>query len=84
MITISFLASLEELRAGVYVGNYSARTREMVREQVGAWSESGDAAMILQAPADQGYEFKTAGTNPRMPMDFDGVKLVRFYPERQF
>ncbi|MTH95101.1 type I-E CRISPR-associated endoribonuclease Cas2 [Roseibium sp. RKSG952] len=76
-------AWLVELRAGVYAGNYSARTREMIWEQVVAGLENGDAVMVWQAPADQGYEFKTAGTNRRMPVDFDGLKLVRFYPEKQ-
>ena len=75
-------AWLVEVRAGVYVGDYSVRTREMIWDQVLAGHEKGDAVMIWQAPTDQGYDFATAGTNRRMPVDFDGLKLVSFFPEK--
>lgn len=63
-------AWLVELRAGVYVGNYSARTREMIWEQVLGGLEQGDAIMVWKAPTDQGYDFRTAGRNRRMPGRF--------------
>lgn len=69
-----------EVRAGVYVGNYSARTRDMIWEQVLSGIEEGDGVMIWKAPTDQGYEFKTIGRNRRMPVDFDGLNLVSFFP----
>lgn len=71
---------LLEIRAGVYVGDYSARTRERIWDQVCAYIEDGDAVMVWKAPTDQGYEFATIGSNRRMPVDFDGLKLVKFYP----
>jgi CRISPR-associated protein Cas2 len=71
---------LLEVRAGVFVGDYSARTRERIWAQVEAWIEDGDAVMIWDAPTDQGFDFATVGTNRRMPVDFDGLKLVSFYP----
>lgn len=74
-------AWLVELRAGVYVGGYSARTREMIWEQVVSGLEMGDAVMVWKAPADQGYDFRTLGQNRRMPVDFDGLKLVSFSPD---
>lgn len=74
-------AWLVEVRAGVYVGNYSARTRQMIWEQVEAGIENGDGVMIWRAPTDQGYEFLTIGRNRRMPVDFDGLKLVSFFPK---
>lgn len=74
-------AWLVEIRAGVYVGNYSARTREMIWDQVLTGLETGDAVMVWKSPTDQGYDFKTAGKNRRMPVDFDGLKLVSFYPD---
>lgn len=77
-------AWLVEIRAGVYVGNYSRRTREMIWEQVLlGLGPLGDAVMVWHAPNDQGYEFLTAGQNRRMPVDFDGLKLVSFYPEEE-
>jgi CRISPR-associated protein Cas2 len=74
-------AWLLEVRAGVYVGDYSARTREMIWEQVVAFVEDGDAVMVWKAPTDQGFDFATHGKNRRMPEDFDGLKLVRFLPK---
>lgn len=75
-------AWLVELRAGVYVGDYSVRTREMIWDQVLAGIGDGDAVMVWRASTDQGYDFRTHGHNRRMPVDFDGLKLVSFFPER--
>ncbi|MBZ0128725.1 MAG: type I-E CRISPR-associated endoribonuclease Cas2 [Rhodobacteraceae bacterium] len=74
-------AWLLEVRAGVYVGNYSARTRSRIWDQVVAAIGEGDAVMIWRAPTDQGYDFATVGQNRRMPVDFDGLKLVAFAPK---
>jgi len=71
---------LLEVRAGVFVGSYSARTRERIWAQVEAWIGDGDAVMVWDAPTDQGFDFATVGTNRRMPVDFDGLKLVSFFP----
>lgn len=73
-------AWLLEVRAGVYVGDYAARTRERIWEQVVTGIDEGDAVIIWKAPTDQGYDFATHGKNRRMPVDFDGLKLVSFLP----
>ncbi len=73
-------AWLLEVRAGVFVGEYSMRTRDRIWEQVTEYLDGGDAVMIWTAPTDQGFDFRTAGTNRRMPVDFDGLKLVAFAP----
>lgn len=75
-------AWLLEVRAGVYVGDYSARTRERIWDQVTAHIEAGDAVMAWKAPTDQGFDFVTVGQNRRMPVDFDGLKLVSFFPAK--
>ncbi len=74
-------AWLLEVRAGVYVGDYSARTREMIWDQVVSFIDAGDAVMVWKAPTDQGFAFRTHGRNRRMPVDFDGLTLVSFLPE---
>ena len=74
-------AWLLEVRAGVYVGDYTVRTRERIWEQVETGLEDGDAVMIWKASTDQGYDFATLGRNRRMPVDFDGLTLVSFLPE---
>ena len=71
---------LLEIRAGVYVGSYSRRTREMIWEQVKAHIDEGDAIIAWAAPNDAGYDFDTCGVNRRVPTDLDGFKLVRFMP----
>ena len=73
-------AWLLEVRAGVFVGDYSARTRDRIWEQVEAAIGEGDAVMVWKAPTDQGFDFATVGRNRRMPVDFDGLKLVSFFP----
>ena len=74
-------AWLLEIRAGVFVGDYSARTRERIWTQVEAYLEGGDAVLVGRAPTDQGFAFKTLGRNRRMPVDFDGLTLVQFRPD---
>lgn len=74
-------AWLVEIRAGVYVGAYSTRTREMIWEQVLYGLGQGDAVMAWPVRNEQGYDFRTAGLNRRQPVDFDGLKLVSFHPE---
>ena len=69
---------LSEIRAGVYVGNYSARTRERIWLEVLELLEDGSAAIAWRAPTDSGFAFETAGQNRRDPVDFDGLTLVRF------
>lgn len=75
-------AWLLEVRAGVFVGDYSARTREKIWDQVVAYIDEGDAVMVWKAPIDQGFDFLTTGRNRRMPVDFDGLKLVSFLPRK--
>lgn len=75
-------AWLLEVRAGVFVGDYTARTREMIWDQVVAYIDEGDAVMVWKAATDQRFDFLTTGRNRRMPVDFDGLKLVAFLPEK--
>ena len=77
---------LLEIRAGVYVGNYSRRTREMIWGQVkseigdGDGDGDGDGIIAWAARNDAGYDFDTCGNNRRIPVDLDGLKLVQFLP----
>ncbi len=71
---------LLEVRAGVYVGNYSRKTREMIWGQICGDIEDGDAALVWSAPNESGFEFQTCGQNRRLPTDSDGLKLVKFLP----
>lgn len=72
---------LLEVRACVYVGDYSRRVREHIWEHVEEGIEDGNAVMIWRSQAESGYDFQTLGTNRRVPADFDGVQLVSFMPD---
>lgn len=72
---------LLEVRAGVYVGNYSRKVREHIWAQVEDGLEDGNAVLMWRSKAEAGFDFKTLGPNRRLPADFDGVQLVSFHPE---
>jgi CRISPR-associated protein Cas2 len=72
---------LLEVRAGVFVGNYSKRVREHIWSQVEEAIEDGNAVIMWRSLAEAGFEFKATGKNRRMSADFDGVQLVSFHPE---
>jgi len=71
---------LVEIRAGVYLGNPSKRLREFIWEQVEAGLEGGNAVMAWSTNTESGYDFRTLGPNRRIPIDFDGIRLVSFLP----
>lgn len=71
---------LLEVRAGVYVGNYSRRIREKIWDQVIAGIEEGNAVLAWRANTESGFDFVTLGSNRRMPVDLDGLRLVSFSP----
>lgn len=74
---------LAEIRAGVYVGNYSAKTRARIWGEVRQMIGGGSAAMAWTAPTDSGFSFETLGVNRREEVDIDGLTLVRFLPENR-
>ncbi len=71
---------LLEVRAGVYIGNTSQRVREKIWEYCDADIEDGNIVMVWQTNTESGYDFQTMGKNRRVPVDFDGLRLVSFLP----
>lgn len=71
---------LVEVRAGVYVGTPSKRLREHIWAQVKDGVEEGNAVMVWRTNTESGYDFETVGKNRRIPVDFDGLRLVSFLP----
>jgi CRISPR-associated protein Cas2 len=69
---------LAEIRAGVYVGVYSARVRERIWGEVVQMLGEGSAAIAWSAATDSGFAFDSAGVNRRVPADFDGLTMVQF------
>lgn len=72
---------LLEIRAGVYVGDMSRRIREMIWQQVEELAEDGNVVMAWATNTESGFDFVTYGENRRMPVEFDGLRLVKFLPE---
>ena len=72
---------LLEVRSGVYVGAYSVKVRDMVWANVEKGISEGNAVMVWDAPTESGYDFLTIGKNRRIPVEYDGLKLVSFLPE---
>lgn len=72
---------LLEIRAGVYVGRVSQRRRLMIWAQVEELVGDGNAAMAWAETNEQGFSFATCGRNRRIPVDFEGIQLVSFFPE---
>lgn len=71
---------LIEIRAGVYVGDLSAKVREMIWSQIEVGIEEGNAVMAWSTNTESGFDFMTLGKNRRLPVELDGLKLVSFYP----
>ncbi len=69
-----------EIRAGVYIGDLSAKVRDMLWRQVEAGIEDGNAIMAWSTNTESGFDFMTLGENRRLPVEIDGLKLVSFYP----
>lgn len=71
---------LLEIRAGVYVGEVSQRIREMIWEQINSLADEGNVVMAWATNTESGFDFVTYGENRRMPVDLDGLRLVKFLP----
>lgn len=74
---------LLEVRAGVYVGDTSAKTRDMIWETILIGAENGNVVMAWNTNNDSGFDFVTHGDNRRIQIELDGLKLVSFQPENE-
>lgn len=74
---------LLEVRAGVYVGVYSRRVRDMIWQTVAEGIEDGNAVMCwADSKNEAGFSFNTLGSNRRIPAELDGITVVSFLPEQ--
>ena len=67
---------LFEINTGVYVGNVSARVRELLWERICENIRHGQATMVYAASGEQHMEFRVHNTSWEI-VDFDGIKLMR-------
>jgi len=73
---------LLEVRAGVYLGDVSTKVREMIWYQISELADDGNVVMGWSTNTESGFDFITYGDNRRMPIEFDGLRLVKFSPEK--
>lgn len=73
---------LVEVRAGVYVGDFSVKVRERLWEVVSEEIGEGNAVLVWSTNDDAGFAFDTCGVNRRVPVDLDGLRLVQFLREK--
>jgi CRISPR-associated protein Cas2 len=71
---------LLEIRAGVYIGDVSRRVREMIWHQISELADEGNAVMAWATNTESGVDFVTYGKNRRLPVDYEGLRLVKFSP----
>lgn len=67
---------LVEINTGVYVGNVSARVRDLLWERICDHVKDGRATLVYTARNEQGMEFRVHNTSWE-PVDFDGITLMR-------
>ncbi len=72
---------LLEIRAGVYVGDFSVKVREVLWGTVKQEINEGSAIIAWSTNTEAGYDFDTWGYNKRFPFKIDGFPLVGFLPQ---
>lgn len=74
---------LLEIRAGVYVGDFSIKVRNEIWDIVCKEVDEGNAVMAWSTNNESGYTFDTCGKNRRIPVTVDGFPLISFFPEKE-
>ena len=73
-----------EVRAGLFVGRLDTRMRDLLWEKITDLATlNTKAVMIWRDPSEQGYAFRTLGSDRREPVLVDGVWLVMMQPETE-
>lgn len=67
---------LFEINTGVYVGNISARVRDLLWERICSNVKHGQASMVFSTSGEQKLDFRVYNTSWSV-VDFDGIKLMR-------
>lgn len=72
---------LMELKPGVFLGAVSALVRDelwdLARTRTG---RSGGCVLVHSAPTEQGFAVRSQGVLTRIPVEFDGIWLMRRAP----
>lgn len=66
-----------ELKPGVFVGQVSARIRDLLWERICEDKIETGAVMAYSAATEQGFQMRIAGHPKRTVIDLEGVQLIR-------
>jgi CRISPR-associated protein Cas2 len=72
-----------EPHAGVFVGNVAGRIRDRLWEKVEREMKGGSALMLYSARTEQGFLVRSYGDRSRLPIDFEGLTLIRRRLEKE-
>lgn len=70
-----------EPQAGTFVGNVPARVRDRLWDKVVREVREGSAILAYSARTEQGFAVRVHGDRRRIPVDFEGVTLIRMLPK---
>jgi CRISPR-associated protein Cas2 len=62
---------------GTFVDSVSARIRDQLWNAITDVVADGAALLVHLTSAERGYAIRTAGARRRVPVDFDGLTLMR-------
>ena len=68
---------LQEVRAGVFVGNATRRVRDKLWEKCIRTAPGSGIMQIWSSNNEQKYKVRTNGPTSRNIIDYDGIKLVQ-------
>lgn len=66
----------QEVQTGVYVGNFSARIRDLLWERILSNIGQGEATLIYNTNNELGYTFRTTRKDKEI-IDLDGIPLMK-------
>ena len=69
-----------EPRTGVFVGSINAMVRDRLWDYVCGKSKNGRCTMVYTTNNEQRFDVRVWGDTTRMPVDCDGLLLVRIPP----
>lgn len=70
-----------EVLPGIFIADVSARVRDEIWREVEEWiwqsfNRPAYAALVVQAPTEQGFQIATAGDDRYSIANYDGISLV--------
>lgn len=67
---------MQEITAGVFVGNVSAMVRDKLWEKICAKIKSGNSIMIYSTNNQQGYHIESSGDPNRKIIELEGLQFM--------